>query len=813
MNAKPAILSESHIPLRPVRTDEIALGSTTVNVAVHEQGGTRTFDFTAGGLSRKIAEQSHWPLLDSGSALLDGLFALSLQEVAENSVSGIHAHAFKHGQTTPIEAFETGELWQYVWTRDLAYAVDLGLGGLDVKRCMTSLLYKTSGLKPSLGRDAGEQILEDTGSGGSYPVSTDRVVWVLGARRVAMHLNEPEQEQWIRRVLPIMTATIEQDRKLIFDERTGLYRGEQSFLDWREQTYPLRTRDNVLLIATSLSTSTNVLHYAILRVASRWLKRFGDHATADRYLAWAEALKAAINDKLFDEEAGLYSGYMLYELSAPLRVGRYDLLGQCLAILAGVADTEKAHRILSHYPTGPHGPSVVWPQESLVPIYHNHAIWPFVTAYWIKAARFAGHELAVAHGIASLINATAINLSNMENLDWYSGHAHGEAHGISGPVINSRRQLWSVAGFTAAVIDVLFGMETSDEAVRFAPCVPRGTWETVLKGAPLLRLQNIDYRGKRIDVTMEMPAKPDWSRLTVGTVLLNGREIGGGFVPHHQLAEKNEWHIRMVALDQPRPEQLKLFTDLDNPRAVFGPSTPAWRPVGQHGITAENGRLKLHYEAIGDPNVVFNIYRDGKRVARNLTATEWTDPESPDYADCVRQYAIEAVFPETGNRSYPSETRVYDAGRYSETLVSNGGIATHDLTASFPFRLVGDGRHLLRVGYSNHNGTINTGITCAVKCARIADGEGNIIASGYLILPQTGGEQMIHPSSTIEFSAPAAGDYVLLIGEDDYSINMSYFAHNVAYTGHEGGGEKACNEIRVLSVQTLRLSNGEASSC
>ena len=41
-------------------------------------------------------------------------------------------------------------------------------------------------------------------------------------------------------------------------------------LDWREQTYPDWTREDVRFIGDSYALSTNVLHYQALRLAERW---------------------------------------------------------------------------------------------------------------------------------------------------------------------------------------------------------------------------------------------------------------------------------------------------------------------------------------------------------------------------------------------------------------------------------------------------------------------------------------------------------------------------------------------------------------
>ena len=54
----------------------------------------------------------------------------------------------------------------------------------------------------------------------------------------------------------------------MFDADDGLYRGEQSFLDWREQTYPGWTKDNVSTIAMSKALSVNAANYFLLKTVA-----------------------------------------------------------------------------------------------------------------------------------------------------------------------------------------------------------------------------------------------------------------------------------------------------------------------------------------------------------------------------------------------------------------------------------------------------------------------------------------------------------------------------------------------------------------
>ena len=85
----------------------------------------------------------------------------------------------------------------------------------------------------------------------------------IRGRRRAVH----DRLQQRRIVAEFLRGTLERDRRIVFDPRDGLYRGEQSFLDWREQTYPEWVGGNLVHIAMSKTLSTNVLHLRALEIA------------------------------------------------------------------------------------------------------------------------------------------------------------------------------------------------------------------------------------------------------------------------------------------------------------------------------------------------------------------------------------------------------------------------------------------------------------------------------------------------------------------------------------------------------------------
>jgi hypothetical protein len=156
--------------------------------------------------------------------MFDALFSLAHHEVIENSVPRIQDASFNHN--SPIEApvFETGQDWHYAWTRDLSYAIELALASVDPIRSKNSLLFKLSYLKGPIYEIEGNvlnlakatndnlQIVQDTGTGGSYPISSDRVVWALAAAKLFHYLNGEERSAFLKIVYEALQNTIELDR-------------------------------------------------------------------------------------------------------------------------------------------------------------------------------------------------------------------------------------------------------------------------------------------------------------------------------------------------------------------------------------------------------------------------------------------------------------------------------------------------------------------------------------------------------------------------------------------------------------------------
>ncbi len=771
-----------------------------------------------------IAEPEAGPRCRSGSMRFDALYAMAVQEARQNAVSRVSDADYAHGKDFEADVYQTGEKWHFVWTRDLAYALHLGLALYDPERALRSLRFKASDVKACVEGGFRHQIVQDTGSGGSYPVSTDRVVWALGAHQTLCCLEPARRPAWRAEVFPILRDTIEQDRRLIFDGEDGLYRGEQSFLDWREQTYPRWTEDNVLPIAMSKALSVNVAYVFMLEMASVCAGELGHTAEHARYAGWARELREAVNRAFYDEQEGLYRTYLLTEFGEyALPVKRYDLLGQCLAILFEVADEGRARRILSRYPVGRHGPPVVWPQEAGVPIYHNQGIWPFVTAYWIKAARKVNHVAAVDAGVRSLIELAASNLSHMENFDFVSGLAHVTAGERVGPVINSRRQLWSVAGYLSLVHEVVFGFRATEEGLRLEPYVTAWMRRSLFARSAHMQIEGLPYQGTVNDILVHLPPAAEFHSAVARCVrvLLNGVDVTGRTLCASELSPCNAWEVFMEASADDVPiERLHTVNDRDG---IYCPATPAWGDDVAGAIQPEDGRLRLSFKQPSDPRLVVDIFRDGQLCAQGLAQGGWVDPDSGAYRDQIYTYHLVSRHLDSGFTSHPTPGRSYRGAGQSvhipaAQIASAGGQRNgrdslerwgrpEDVIDLREVRVPRSGRYAVRVEFSNGSGPVNTGITCAVKRLDVlAQASGEVIRSAYVVMPQSGSWDKYALSNSLLVDLDEKAYYRLRLLEDPLSRNMSYLASNEKYTARAGGGDSCYNFINLAGVH-LSLIN------
>jgi hypothetical protein len=797
---------------------------TVVTVDTQAAGdGLTSYRFRAArtdgtALERTVTEAATGPRLRTGNRLFDGLFALTMQELAEDGVASIRDAAFNDGRPIECACFETGAKWHYVWTRDVSYAADLGLALLAPQRTRASLEFKSSGLRPEViaaGVEPAALVAQDTGSGGSWPISTDRVVWLHAAMRTLDGLDAAAGAAFAAKLQRIAVDTLRQDREFAFDAALGLYRGETSFLDWREQNYPPWTARDTRFIAESYALSTNVLHYVALRDAAALTRRVSGADSADLERQ-ARELRTAINRAFWLEDMGLYSSY-LAPGTRPRALRAYDLLGESLAVIHGVADERQARRAVRAYPRTEAGPPVIFPEQPGIPIYHNRAIWPFVTAYAVRSAARAHEPGVAAELIRSLLRGTATALSNMENFEFLSGETAFQDGALSGPVINSPRQLWSVAAFAGLATEVLWGVATESDAIRFAPFVPAEIAAQLAGAGRTLRLSGLQHRGVELDIRLRLPPTlPADAWLEAGRVKVNGRLHEDGRAPLGELrrsaVNRVEIELRVGGTAEPAPAAVATAPGAAALAPLLAPRAPP-APSG-----ARSGGLVRLQLPPADAGATLELFRDGESLGAVAGESAFAERLAEPRASAC--YSLGARFAASALESLPGPELCLPAAGIAETVragdrrIDAAGAAPSDDGTGRPqyaewgapgerleldFAAPGDGIARLRIEYRNAHGPVNTGITAAVKRVSVRCRPDAEPQRGAIVMPHVAPGDGPALSTAFLFHVHD-GERCHLVLSD--GINMSYLAHFALYTGGAGGRSGPLNRA---SIRAFRI--------
>ncbi len=624
-------------------------------------------DFDGQSRTRRLQPPPHLPVYQSPFVLTDALYNLALEEAALN----IRADG----------AFMAGEKWPGVWTRDISYSIVLALAAIFPVAAKISLLAKVKN----------GVIVQDTGTGGSWPISTDRMAWALAAWEVFCVSDDHE---WLRQAFAIICASAQADLAVARDYRTGLFYGESSFLDWREQTYP-RWLDPKDIFGTQC-LGTNAVHYQAYRILAQMARLLNEPDAG--YDEIAEAIRHGINTYLWQTDCGYYGQYR-YGRNHPILSNRAEALGEALCILYDIANPAQQARILTEMPVTAFGPTCIFPQTPDIPPYHNQAIWPFVVAFWSWAAAKAGQVAAVEHGLACLYRSAALFLTYKENMVASSGH-------FSGTAINSDRQLWSVAGGLASVYRVLFGLRFMPDALRFKPFVP-----TAYAGHHTLR----NFRYRQANLTLHLHG----SGSTVERVTLDGLAVARPILPGDLCGE----HELDIYLSGALKASRICLTE-----SLFAPETPAVKLIGE----------RLCWSPVGNA-VGYEVFCNGKRVA--VISEAWYDlPKNSGgdrISDVLIEYQVRAV-DGRGFVSFLSEPFQPEAATLVVEPIAalpDYVVLTKDTPIKFDFEIRQDGFYVLDFYYANGHGPLNTDNKAAIRTLWV-DGA----RIGAVVMPQRGDE-------------------------------------------------------------------------
>lgn len=614
---------------------------------------------------------SAYPKLTSTNKLHEAIYNMGLDEMV-NAVE-------------PDTTLRTGKEWGGVWTRDVSYSIILSMAYMQPEASMISLMKKVN---PS------GQIIQDTGSGGAWPISTDRMIWVVAAYEIYKVTGD---RKWLEYAYPIALRSIDKDSKTIMSPN-GLVKGETSFIDWREQSYPrwMQTVD----IADSEAMGTNVLYATVLKATANMARILGHKKEAAELSKRSQDLAAAIDKTFWMPDKGYYGMYT-YGRDNKILNPRAETLGEALSILYDIAPADRQKSISQNNPHTPYGPAIFYPQIADMPSYHNNALWPFVASYWTLAQAKAGNEQGTLEGIGSVYRPAALFATNKENFNLDNGDYYTE--------LNSSNMLWSLSGNIAITTRVLFGINFEENGLLIKPFVP----ETL---AGTRSLDGLSYRGAKINITV------NGYGANVARITVNGK----AFKPDMIIPAKNLKGTVNIVVDmdnRPIPEMkvnrrpnlkapLTPITWLANDPALNAPGVPVnnllqWNPI----------------EYIAR----YQVLKDGKVIAETRE-TSWPATEPGEWqvigiaGDGTPSFASEP----RSNRP-ASEYNIGANGKKYADLVQTSEPLVIDI------QVPEDGVYTLQYRYANGNGPVNTENKAAIRTITL-DGA----KAGTVVLPQRG---------------------------------------------------------------------------
>ncbi len=632
---------------------------------------------------------SHWkqqtdltafPRYRSSYPLSDALYTMALEEM--------------NRAVEPDSTLRTGKEWAGVWTRDVSYSIILSMAHLQPRAAQYSLLRKVNKKK---------KIIQDTGTGGAWPVSSDRMIWAVAAWEIYKVTGD---ENWLKEAYEVIRNSIYADMQTLYDNETGLVKGESSFLDWREQTYPAWMQPADIFESENLGT--NAVHFQANQVAAWMAGLVNDKTGLEIFQQNAARIKKAINEKLWLPAVNNYAQY-LYGRGSKIISPRAEALGAALCVIFGIAGEERAKQLVQSMPVTPYGISCINPQIPGIPPYHNNGIWPFVQSYWLWAGAMVQNENAVMESIASIYRPAALFVTNKENFVAANGD-------YAGTQINSSNMLWSLAGNISIVHHVLFGIRFKEDRIAFHPFVPQH-----LKGDR--RLENFRYRDAVLDILLQGYGAG------IDSVWIDGDPVAAAEFP----ATLKGKHTVRITLKNFLPSS----PGVNHRPVIFSPAMPVlsyknstlgWQkvPGAVKYQVLVNGRVlaetrATHMQITGD------VMKECQVIAVDKNG--------------VGSFASEPVelVPALSQQLYEAEEQLA-AASYSYAGYSGKGFVESGVTVNpvmrFSIKVDKPGEYRIDFRYANGNGPVNTDNKCAVRTL-IVDGK----TVSAMVFPQRGKEE------------------------------------------------------------------------
>ena len=664
--------------------------------------------------------------------ILEAVYNRTMEETFENTFDG------KYG-----DVFNTGTNWNYVWTRDTAMSVQYSLAWIYPKESWNCAMEKV------LGADADEDhplYQQDTGTGGSYPVSTDRIITALSVWEQYLttgNLNE------LARFYEYTENTIKQDLHVAYDPETGLFKGETGGLDHRDKTYPdwmsENNKDSLANIAESKSSIVNIIYCQVYEIMARSaeLLNYGEDVV-DKWKTMKAELVENVNEHFWDEERGLYISWEYPNYMGAPKAYKYDVISNGYAVMYGIANEHQTQAIMENYPLVTYGADTVYPQKNGRQggtIYHNRGVWPGWEATLMIGAGQEGNYQLAQQIWNSCIRGCAMTLTNYEVIDFTTGAG-----------VASRNQLWSIAGTLSGYYRILFGMEYTEDGIVFRPFV-----DDNMEGP--FELTNYPYRDATLNITLT--GKGD----TLTSVKLDGVEMGVDYVLPTDLTDTHT--LELVVTDSGEESKINLssynhVTCPDMPVVTYENGVFTWTEDARYTYKLWNGETWIDVSGgsyTPDPDV-YGVY--------SLVAVDKDGIVSELSAPITIRPTTVVVEAESG--TYTSQLYTGTAGYSGSGAVTSNARDAANSGVTVTVDIPEDGVYYLSVAYFN-GGDSTSGNNCGIRSVYV---DGKDVGTMLFPVMQSGHGYTRSTHMTLQLTE---GEHTIRIAyatDNWYDENMNY---------------------------------------
>lgn len=460
------------------------------------------------------------PVLTTNLQLLNHAFRIAIGDLVSN------IQPFQDGLLTEKQpCILAGLEYDTPWTRDTAINIWNGAGLIFPEAARSTLLAVLEQ------RDAGvfiagqywDAIIWTTGAWAYYLYTGDRALLGLALQATRNSLAYFEATEFNPQTGLFRGPACYGDGVAAYPDRYARTNGSSSILDW-----PAHNPAEAALAGFGIpmqTLSTNCLYYNAYRLAGLMSQELGLPASPS-WRARAEALRAAIQNELWDERLGRF----LYLVDPWERSQHQEGLGNCFAILFELTNTNQARRVIEQQIITPQGIPCVWPtferyQQGDPQAYGRHAgpVWPHIQGFWAEVTARYGLNWPLA------ASAFRFELMKLAELAVRDGHFAEIYHPISGEIYGGvqegqdhdwhscRRQTWSATAYLRMAMMGLAGMAFSPTGISFSPHLPEGVNH--------LELSPMPYRQQTLNLVI------NGSGTQIREFKLNGIQLAQPFLP------------------------------------------------------------------------------------------------------------------------------------------------------------------------------------------------------------------------------------------------------------------------------------------